>query len=116
MPKKATPDKMIKAWLLAQQDFTFTAIGEKLKCNNDTASRWVREVEATPKLLAEAKKRLPPGSKVKTIHKGNGRPPKKKAKLIQAASNLADENAFLRWWNTGERQGFVSRLLDELEK
>lgn len=28
---------------------------------------------------------------------------------------LIDENSFLRWWNLGERQGFVDRLLKELK-
>jgi hypothetical protein len=37
-------------------------------------------------------------------------------KRIPVENTLSDENAFLRWWNLGERQGFVDRLLIELKK
>jgi predicted transcriptional regulator len=50
------------------------------------------------------------------------RPVRKKASpqiILESITNqdkLIDENSFLRWWNLGERQGFVDRLLEELEK
>ena len=36
--------------------------------------------------------------------------------LIPDTEKLLDENAFLRWWNQGERAGWVDRLLKELER
>lgn len=112
MPRKATPEKQIKAWLLAQQDYTYLAIGEKLDCNNDTASRWVQAVEDDPELLKRAKaqlnskgepKQLPGAGKANTVRK-------KKADTQQA------EIDYLRWCLEGERNGYVERLLEELGK
>jgi uncharacterized protein HemX len=182
-PLKKTPEKLIRAWLLAQQDYTYTAIGEKLNCNDNTASRWVTLVENDPKLLAEAKAKLkqkrtpatinkttkssrirewvkanpngsrtecekalkidilsslfstqrgvvlgrctPSGKKIeksgKEVQMKSKKIDKKLKKLDKANKGLKGEEAmkeeiaYLRWWNYGERNGFVQRLLDELE-
>jgi hypothetical protein len=129
MPHKKTPAKMIKAWLLAQEDYTYLAIGEKLDCNNDTAARWVNEVENDPKLLKQAKAKLngKPGKKVqaksKKIDRKLGKLDKQLAQTsvgmrrLKGAKNeveMQDEIEFLRWWNFGERKGFVDRLLEEI--
>jgi hypothetical protein len=37
-------------------------------------------------------------------------------KLLSDLQRVQDENAFLRWWNEGERRGYVERLLSEIQK
>lgn len=52
-------------------------------------------------------------SQIKTKMNGNN-PPVKEA--VTSHMKYASENAFLRWWNIGERKGWVDRLLEELKK
>lgn len=42
--------------------------------------------------------------------------PDKIADTVTHISSLSQENDFLRWWNLGERKGWVDRLLSELKK
>lgn len=53
-------------------------------------------------------------SQIKTKMNGANNPPVKEA--VTSHIKYASENAFLRWWNIGERKGWVDRLLDELKK
>lgn len=42
--------------------------------------------------------------------------PQKQPQLNKAVVTLERENAFLRWWNQGEREGFIDKLLEEISK
>lgn len=39
-----------------------------------------------------------------------------KVQVLKATLSLQEENEFLRWWNQGERKGWVDRLLSEIQK
>jgi len=42
--------------------------------------------------------------------------PNGKVQVLKATLSLQEENEFLRWWNQGERKGWVDRLLSEIQK
>jgi predicted transcriptional regulator len=123
MRVKYTEELALRAYALVETtEMTYKEIGEELKINGATVANWAKKVEKTPKLrklgIAEVNKmggkspvkKTPVKKKKKTRSSGEGH------KSLQSAIDLSNENAFLRWWLLGERQGFIEKLLKELGK
>jgi transposase-like protein len=77
------------------------SIAEAHDVSVTSVRRWIKQVEEQK---GEAPKR-------KRRKKRNKTPPA----IDERLEALEDENAFLKWWNDGERRGFVERLLTALE-
>ena len=65
---------------------------------------WARKVSESPKLKAQAKAKLE--KKPRRSGKKNG---------VEEIGKLMTENAYLRWWNLGLQQGFIDRLLQDMD-
>ena len=110
---KMTPEKAIKVWRMHEvKGLTYEAIGKKMGISKDTASRWCFVVDGDAELLDQAKG----GSPTPMTGVDFEPNPKSKPKMLPSIQRLKDENAFLRWWNEGERSGYVERLLKELQE
>lgn len=66
-----------------------------------------------PKLNSVQKKRKKSKSVKKT---SKGKPKTFSGKHLMYTAKLEDELAFMKWWNTGERNGYVERLLKALQQ
>lgn len=81
---------------------------KKIGCTKGTAGRWLQWVEDHPALLAQARSKKP-----------RTKAPELSVEMPISTMNeldaLRDENAFLAWWNQGERNGWVDRLLKKVQ-
>jgi hypothetical protein len=117
MKKKVmfTEELGIKAYIMRKtSNLTQAKIGKKLGVCEASARIWARKVASTPKLKAEAEKQIQSLGKVKN-------PSKTKSKLkntnkLDEVSRLMTENAYLRWWNLGLQEGFITRLLSDMKR
>lgn len=127
MPKgkvEKTDGRMILAWRSREEGYSLEEVGEKFGVSGRTISKWVGEVNDDPelRLAANSEKRIvPQANNISKRHGGapkpNGKPKAKKPKKdLEYVARLEDELAFMKWWNNGERSGYVERLLKLLAK
>jgi len=101
-PSKYSPTKAMKVHQLHVAGLSWKKIHEQMGIAVSTACAWDRIVMSNPKLLKEAETEKHPedtkemGSTIKDM-------------------TLKGENEYLRWWNQGERKGWVDRLLSEIQ-
>lgn len=97
--------RAIRVHQLRLAGHSWREIHEQMGIAVSTASAWESIVLGDAKLLKKAETEK---------HPGNG-----KAKMASPTVKdvaLKEENDYLRWWNQGERQGWVDRLLSEIQK
>jgi len=107
-PVQYTEALAIKAWLMREKGHTNEEIKQKLDISGGSVTLWIRKVENSPRLKSLATKKAT--VKENPQSSGNGENNK-----IEEISNLMTENAYLRWWNLGLQQGFVDRLLKDMD-
>jgi hypothetical protein len=140
----ATDGKMILAWRGNNEGDGYGYLSDRFGVSDRTISKWIKKVNNDPDLLAKAKskdkvtanannissraKRTPNGKVIKGSPSGafnfsSTRSSKKKKvspKTVKDdlayTAKLEDEIAFMKWWNNGERNGYVERLLKALEQ
>lgn len=96
----------LKAFALYAHGLSLEEIGKKIGIRKGTVHKWKKKVEKDPELLKKAKKIKIESSRRKRSSISD---------KIATAAALTEENEFLRWWNYGERKGFVKRLLQDLD-
>jgi transposase len=131
-----TEAKAIQAWVMRKKKQRTKIVADTFNITTKSVSNWIRRVNNNKDLLARAQ--LASGS-YSQIAKAALEQQIAKAAFEQSSlsdaktatpvgeiseiclqhvnvhEQLTDENAFLRWWNFGERKGWVDRLLKELE-
>lgn len=128
MRKKYTDELAIRAWVLHESGMIGNQIGKALKVSQDTIYKWIKIVKGNPNIYKQALESADYKKLVesqKSDDKENTLPVGKSYHSIKSfvenytkeeCKKLQDDNAFLRWWNEGERAGWVDRLLHELDK
>jgi transposase-like protein len=92
-----TPELGQRAFELYKKYASYAAVGKEVGCDGVTAKAWIEKHKATIKQKQQTSRR-------------NG-----VKKAVVEVQELRDANAFLEWWNYGERRGYVERLLSRLE-
>ncbi len=109
---KYSDTKAIRVHRLRIAGLSWSKIHEQMGIAVSTACAWDKIVVEDPELLKKAE-----GSPfdTKEMRKKNG---SKKIETAQQALDvvLKEENDFLKWWNQGERRGWVDRLLSEVQR
>jgi transposase len=102
-----------RKWYKKQQmHYTSSAeIAKRIGCHPSTVKRWFSIFRAEEESKENKKSKV--SSSRKALEEEYGDSDFKE----EAASELISaENAFLRWWNQGERLGYVDKLLKEIQK
>ena len=105
-PTRYSDEKAIKVHQLRLAGMSWGKIHKQLGIAVSTACAWDRIVVSDPELLRKAETEKHPGK--------NGKAKMESPTLKDMTLN--EENAYLRWWNQGERRGWVDRLLREIQK
>lgn len=117
MRAKYTDELALQAYVIVETTkLTYKEIGEQLGVNGATVANWAKKVAKTPRLKKLGVVMIKKGGGAVSVKKTKTRSSGEGHKSLQSAIDLSNENAFLRWWNLGERQRFVERLLKELGK
>ncbi len=96
--------KAIKVHQLRLAGHSWREIHEQMGIAVSTASAWENIVLGDAELLKKAEK----GPVTKRVAKVE-------SPTVKDVT-LKEENDYLRWWNQGERRGWVDRLLSEIQK
>jgi hypothetical protein len=104
---KYNPAKAMKVHQLRVAGLSWREIHEQVGIAVSTACAWDKIVVANPELLRKAESEKHPG--------GNGKSNVDREALQNIQDTVQEENKYLRWWNQGERQGWVDRLLREVQ-
>jgi len=121
--KKYTDTKAIEVTVMSKSGKTVKEICNKFKIATDTVYKWIKIVNSNPDLFKKVAETLKENAREEA--KENTLPVGKSYHSIKSfvenytkeeCQKLQDDNAFLRWWNAGERAGWVDRLLQELGK
>jgi len=113
---KFTEANAVKAWVLYNTPGSGTTrgqIGEKFGVGAGAIDHWIKKVEDNPALLARAKDQLK--RKTKPLPYSEGGPAESPLeRSVDKIIALEEENKFLKWWNEGERSGWVNELLKRI--
>lgn len=118
---KITESEMIKWWVDYHSNPKMTQLDlvKKYNRHKSTISRLFSTIKNTPTLLQKANAALAE-LKVDKPKRGGGRKKNSSSAKhlltsLEDVKALRDENAFLNWWNMGERTGWVDRLLEKMQ-
>lgn len=109
-----TDEKGIKAWRdNKHKGISQKKIANKLKVSQRAICRWIEKVEKDPTLHQRAVSYSEDeNNENNEILRKITDPKRNDTKISQLNSQIE----FLKWWNLGERKGFVELLLNELRK
>jgi len=130
--KMCTHGRLISAWRMSEKDnLSVQDIAKKFGVSGSTIRAWLLAIPRYQELLdlaksttTVAKDYMIPNLTV-AIYKpknsnsnGNGIPKNETSMEypVKYIEQLRDELAFMKWWNKGERLGYVERLLKALEQ
>jgi len=108
---KYTDAKAMKVHQLRLAGTSWADIHRQMNIAVSTAISWQQIVLGNPELLNKAETEKHPGEKPKKNGTNVDR-----AVLQSLTDATKEENEYLRWWNQGERRGWVDRLLREIQK
>ncbi|MCJ7760691.1 hypothetical protein MUP59_06060 [Candidatus Bathyarchaeota archaeon] len=119
---KIPESEIIKWWVDYHSVVSMTQLDivKKYKVHKSTVNRLFGVIKNTPALLQKANAALA-DNKVDEPKRGGGRKKndnsvKSTFTSIEALEAIKDENAFLTWWVTGERKGYIDRLLKKMQE
>jgi len=110
-----TEAKAVQAWIMRKKKQRTVIIAEAFNITEKSICNWIHKVNNNKDLLARAKAIYRDQIAETETTAPVGEISKICLQHVNVHEQLTDENAFLRWWNFGERKGWVDRLLKELE-
>lgn len=124
MPKGMTvktDGRMILVWRKSKEGHPHDELAAKYKVSVSTIGKWIREVNDDPdlRLAANSERKIVVSTNnisSQNKPKTNGVKSKSPKKDLEIIARLQDELAFMKWWNKGERSGYVERLLKLLQQ